>query len=335
MNALERRLLNEFQREFPLVRRPFAVLARVVGASESWVLATLRRFADGGGVSRVGAVFRPGSVGASTLAAMAVPETRLSAVARRVSAHPEVNHNYEREHALNLWFVVAAEDEEKLGETLTAIEAETELPLIALPLVADYHIDLGFDLDGAAKRRADHASSGNSAVRLALVGRDRALVAQLQHGLPLVERPFAALAEAADWSASDGERQVIARIGEWLDSGVIKRFGVVLRHRVLGYRANAMCVWDLPAPDVDRLGRALAAEEGVTLCYRRARAGTRWPYNLYCMLHGRSRVAVESRIALLNARHGLAAYPHAVLFSRRAFKQRGARYVEAEEISRG
>ena len=335
MNALERRLLNEFQRDFPLVGRPFAVLARAVSASEPWVLATLRRFADGGGISRVGAVFRPGSIGVSTLAAIAVPEARLSAVARLVSAHPEVNHNYEREHALNLWFVAAAEDGEKLVQTLSAIEAETGLPVIALPLVADYHIDLGFDLDGTVRRRGDDASSGCSRVRFAPVGRDRALVARLQHGLPLVERPFAALAEAAGWSGIDGERQVIARIAEWLDMGAIKRFGVVLRHRVLGYRANAMCVWDLPAPDVDRLGRALAAEEGVTLCYRRARAGTRWPYNLYCMLHGRSRVAVESRIALLNARHGLAAYPHAVLFSRRAFKQRGARYVEAEEISRG
>jgi DNA-binding Lrp family transcriptional regulator len=231
--------------------------------------------------------------------------------------------------------VAAAEDGEKLAETLAAIKGETGLPVIALPLVTDYYIDLGFDLDGVAKSRADNASSGNSSVRLALVGRDRALVARLQYGLPLVAWPFAALAEAAGWPGIDGERQVLARIGEWLDRGVIKRFGVVLRHRPLGYRANAMCVWDVPAPDADRLGHALAAEAGVTLCSLRARAGTLWPYNLYCMLHGRSRVAVEARIALLNARLGLAAHPHAVLFSRRAFKQCGARYVEPEELSRG
>jgi DNA-binding Lrp family transcriptional regulator len=143
------------------------------------------------------------------------------------------------------------------------------------------------------------------------------------------------LAERAGWNGADGERQALARIAGWRDAGIIKRFGVVLRHRPLGYVANAMCVWDVPTRDSDRLGGALAAEDGVTLCYRRARAGTLWPYNLFVMLHGRSRAAVEARIALLNARHGLARYPHAVLFSRRAFKQRGARYVETESMSDG
>jgi DNA-binding Lrp family transcriptional regulator len=335
MDAVERRLLNDFQRDFPLVERPFAALARALGASEPWVIATLSRFAEKGVVSRVGAVFRPGSVGASTLAAMAVPAARLGSVARLVSAHPEVNHNYEREHALNLWFVATAEDDAKLDQVLAAIERETALPVIALPLIADYHIDLGFDLEGGGKQRNHAAIGGPSAARVALAGRDRALIATLQDGLALVERPFAALAEQAGWNGADGERQALARIAGWRDAGIIKRFGVVLRHRPLGYVANAMCVWDVPTRDADRLGGALAAEDGVTLCYRRARAGTLWSYNLFCMLHGRSRAAVETRIALINARQGLAKYRHAVLFSRRAFKQRGARYVETESMSDG
>jgi DNA-binding Lrp family transcriptional regulator len=335
VDALERKLLNDFQRDFPLVERPFAVLARALGASEAWVIAKLSRFAAEGSVSRVGAVFRPGSIGSSTLAAMAVPAARLGSVARLVNAHPEVNHNYEREHALNLWFVAAAEDGAKLHQTLAAIECETELPVIALPLLADYHIDLGFDLDSGAKRRADGGSANAMPMRLVLAGPDRSLVGRLQDGLPLVERPFAALAERAGWAGVGGERQAIARIADWQSVGIIKRFGVVLRHRALGYVANAMCVWDLPVRDADRIGRVLAAEERVTLCYRRARAGTLWPYNLFCMLHGRSRAVVQTRIALLNARHGLSRYPHAVLFSRRAFKQRGARYVETEATTDG
>jgi len=335
MDALERRLLNEFQRDFPLVERPFAVLARALGASEPWVIATLSRFAEKSVVSRVGAVFRPGSVGASTLAAMAVPAARLGSVARLVSAHPEVNHNYEREHALNLWLVATAEDDSKLDQVLAAIERETALPVIALPLLVDYHIDLGFDLEGGRKQRNHAAIGGPSAARVALAGCDRALIATLQDGLPLVERPFAVLAERAGWNGADGERQALARIAGWRDAGIIKRFGVVLRHRPLGYVANAMCVWDVPARETDRLGLTLAAEDGVTLCYSRARAGTLWPYNLFVMVHGRSRAAVDTRIALLNARHGLARYPYAVLFSRRAFKQRGARYVEMADTPHG
>ena len=103
--------------------------------------------------------------------------------------------------------------------------------------------------------------------------------------------------------------------------GVIKRFGVVVRHRELGYRANAMCVWDVPdAPDagtVDALGEALAREPGVTLCYRRARALPEWPYNLFCMVHGRDR-ATSKPARRARGAHGLARFPSAVLFSRRA-----------------
>ncbi|HEX8010642.1 MAG TPA: Lrp/AsnC family transcriptional regulator [Casimicrobiaceae bacterium] len=335
MDALERRLLNDFQRDFPLVRRPFAVLARSLGASEAWVIAKLCRFTAEGVVSRVGAVFRPGSIGVSTLAAMAVPAARLAAVAQSVNAHREVNHNYEREHALNLWFVATAEDGAKLRQALAAIESETGLPVVSLPLLADYHIDLGFDLDGGSKRRRQAAIARAPAARVALDGRDRKLIAALQDGLPLAERPFGVLAERAGWTGAEGEQQALARIASWRDQGVIKRFGVVLRHRPLGYVANAMCVWDIPAHEADRIGRALAAEDGVTLCYRRARVGTLWPYNLFIMVHGRSRAAAETRIALINARHGLARYAHAVLFSRRAFKQRGARYVETQDARHG
>jgi DNA-binding Lrp family transcriptional regulator len=333
--ALARRLLNDFQRDFPLVERPFAALAATIGGTEEDVLATLHRFASDGTVSRVGAVFRPGSVGASTLAAIAVPDARLSAVAGIVSAYPEVNHNYEREHRLNLWFVVTAADGRRLAQILAAIELETGLSVVSMPLVADYYIDLGFALDGprrkspAARRRSDGPSP------LALDASDRVLLAALQEGLPLVARPFEALARRAGRREHGGEQDVLEKIIEWTDRGAIKRFGVIVRHRALGYVANAMCAWDVPAGETDRLGRRLARETAVTLCYRRARAGSAWPYNLFCMIHGRRRGDVEAEIAALSLRHGLAAYPHAVLFSRRAFKQRGARYVEHVEAVHG
>ncbi len=110
------------------------------------MLETLARLQAEGAISRVGAVVRPNSIGASTLAAMAVPPDRLDEVAARVSARPEVNHNYEREHRLNLWFVVAAATPEHVQSALRAIEAETGLPVLDLPLEREYHIDLGFDL---------------------------------------------------------------------------------------------------------------------------------------------------------------------------------------------
>lgn len=146
LGTLERRLLNEFQHHLPLSPTPFADMARELGTSEEAVLTALRELQAAGAVSRVGAVFRTHRVGASTLAAMAVPEERLESVADLVSAYAEVNHNYEREHRFNLWFVATAADEQHLVHVLEEIEQRSGLPVMALPMLEDYHIDLGFDL---------------------------------------------------------------------------------------------------------------------------------------------------------------------------------------------
>lgn len=146
LDALDWRLLNEFQHDFPLSARPYAEIGARLGVSEEEVLARLSRLAAAGAVSRVGAVVRPNTLGASTLAAMQVPSEDLERVARLVSAYPEVNHNYEREHAFNLWFVVVATDAAERARVLAEIEAASGYPVYSFPLLEDYHIDLGFDL---------------------------------------------------------------------------------------------------------------------------------------------------------------------------------------------
>jgi len=146
VSPLERRLLDAYQDDFPLAPRPFAALAEALGCDEETVIAALRRLQAEGIISRVGAVFEPHSVGWSTLAAMAVPPERLEAVAARVSARPEVNHNYAREHRLNLWFVVAGADKTAVRGVLDGIAAETGFEVLALPLEEAYRLDLGFPL---------------------------------------------------------------------------------------------------------------------------------------------------------------------------------------------
>lgn len=146
MNATDMRLLNDFQRDFPLVARPYAALGERLGIGEDEVIAALQRLRDDGTVSRIGAVFKPGAVGASTLAAMAVPADRLEDVAATVSGYAEVNHNYEREHRLNLWFVVTGPDRKGIETVIGEIEAVTGLKVLDLPMLEDFHLDLGFDL---------------------------------------------------------------------------------------------------------------------------------------------------------------------------------------------
>lgn len=146
MDSVDQRLLNDFQRDFPLSARPYAELGERLGIDEAEVMDRLARLARGGEVSRVGAVFRPHAVGGSTLAAMAVPEGRLDEVAALVNAFPEVNHNYQREHRLNLWFVVTAPSASRVAEVLAEIAHRAGLAVLDLPLLEHFHIDLGFDL---------------------------------------------------------------------------------------------------------------------------------------------------------------------------------------------
>ncbi|HTN65705.1 MAG TPA: Lrp/AsnC family transcriptional regulator [Burkholderiaceae bacterium] len=325
VNQFEFDLLNRFQRDFPLQPRPFTALAAALDRSEAEVLASLRRLRAAGAISRVGAVFRPNAIGASALAALAVPAARLEDVARHVSSFPEVNHNYEREHHFNLWFVAAAPSAARLRAVLADIEASCACgALLVLPLVEDYHIDLGFDLSAAAgdysaPAQAADARAPRDQVAPALNASEQRVVAALQDGLPLVERPFACLGVA--------EEEAIAIIAHWLESGVVKRFGVVVRHHELGYTANAMAVWDVPDDAVGAIGRRIAASGRVTLCYRRPRQLPDWRHNLFCMMHGKDRAQVQAHIAVLATEYGLAAYPSEILFSRRRFKQRGAHYA--------
>ncbi|RTL58114.1 MAG: Lrp/AsnC family transcriptional regulator [Rhodocyclaceae bacterium] len=315
------RLLNDYQRDFPLVSRPYADIAARLGLDEATVIAAYREGLADGSVSRIGAVVTPRRLGASTLAAMAVPAERLETVAGAVNTHNEVNHNYEREADLNLWFVVAAEDEARRRAVLHNIAADTGLEVLSMPLREAYHIDLGFDLHGIDAPRIPQYETGTPAC--ALPALERTLLSALQEGLPITAHPYAELGAKAGLS----EAMTLEMLEGWLRDGLVKRFGVVVRHRALGYTANAMCVWDVADEEVTALGRQLAAVPGITLCYRRERALPRWPYNLYCMIHGKARNEV---LALRNAeaaRLGLDRFPHEVLFSRRSFKQCGARYV--------
>jgi len=146
LSALEKCLLNEYQRGFPLCASPFAVIAEQQGVTEEEVIETLESLQQCGLISRVGPVFAPQRAGASTLAALSVPDEELQRVADIVSDFEEVNHNYEREHRFNLWFVVTAKDEAHVQRVLDAIEEETGLPVLNLPLERSFYIDLGFPL---------------------------------------------------------------------------------------------------------------------------------------------------------------------------------------------
>lgn len=158
---------------------------------------------------------------------------------------------------------------------------------------------------------------------------DGALIRAVQQGLPLVPRPYAVIAGGLGIS----ETEVMARLARLIARGAIKRFGVVVRHHELGYRANAMVVWALPKNRVAEIGHRIGRLPCVTLSYRRLPRPPDWPYNLFTMIHGRDRTSVLDQLEQIKGHLGLADTRCAVLFSARCFKQRGARYDATRQLA--
>jgi DNA-binding Lrp family transcriptional regulator len=317
---IDRKLIDGWQRGFPLASRPFDVLAEATGTTAADVIDRIGRFSREGAISRLGAVVRPNTAGASTLVALAVPDETLDAVAAIVNAEPGVNHSYEREHAYNLWFVVTGATRAAVSEAIARIESKTGLSALDLPLARAFHIDLGFPIFD--RTRAPHKEPCAAETR-AVTAEEVALLLALENGLPLVETPYAALAGELGWI----EQDVIGRLAALQSAHIVRRLGLVVRHRAFGFVQNAMVVWNVPDERLTGTGTLFAASPAVTLCYERPRRLPHWPYNLFTMIHGCDRAEVASEIAkLADASGGL---PHDILFSRRCFRQTGARLSAA------
>lgn len=159
---------------------------------------------------------------------------------------------------------------------------------------------------------------------LQLNEKDRALINAVEHGLPVISRPYAEIAIQLGCT----EQEVISRLQHLIDIGAIKRYGVIVRHKELGYTENGMVVWNIPDQRVDELGICIGKYTCVTLSYRRPRRLPEWPYNLFTMVHGCSREQVRQKVDEIVTTCGLQEIEHDILFSTRRFKQRGASYTQ-------
>ncbi|MGQ3488474.1 siroheme decarboxylase subunit beta [Roseovarius pacificus] len=315
-HPIDRALLDDWQREFPVTTRPFLTLAEHLGTSESDVITRLRTKIEHGQITRVGATCAPNTISASTLAAVAAPEDRIEEVARIIGAEQGVNHSYLREHDWNLWFVATGPDRAHVDAALERIGKNSGLRVLDLRLVRPFKLDLGFSLRRGERR--DHVTTSPDIS--ALQPGDRDIVQSLMRGLPIIPHPYRDIATALNRS----ETEVMTRIKALSDARIISRFGVIVRHRALGWRSNAMVVWDLPHEAITTAGPALAAQPGVTLCYERTPVEGVWPYRLYSMFHARSRAEALERLTAAAALPELRDVPHRALFSSRCFKQTGA-----------
>ena len=164
----------------------------------------------------------------------------------------------------------------------------------------------------------------NKQENMALDEADRRLIKATQAGLPLVSRPYAALAEQLGTTPEEVQQ----RLARLLAGGVIRRIGAVPNHYAIGYTANGMSVWDVADERIDELGMRVGQLEFVTHCYQRPRRLPEWPYNLFAMVHGRDRAEVAQKVAQIAALLGADCRAHDVLYSSRILKKTGLRLAD-------
>ena len=349
LDAVDARLIDGFQSGFPVHERPFRVVGTEVGTSETDTLARVERLREKGVFRRFGAVLNPPVIGSSTLAAVQAPAERFGAIAEVVNSYRQVNHNYRRDHAWNMWFVVTAESHETRDGILDDIENRTECDVLNLPMLTDFYIDLEFPVvntDRFARESsealcASGSPSGEQSVPRAdgeteveatrisesatgdLSDLEARLLLAIQDGLPLTATPYRDVAAELDASVE----QVLGAVRRLLEVGCIKRIGCVVNHVATGFDANCMVVWDVPDGELDARGTEVGALPAVTLCYHRPRRAEQgWPYNLFTMIHGRDARAVDEKIDDLAGEY--LPFEHERLYSTQTLKQTGARYDE-------
>lgn len=354
LTQLQQDIINNFQKGFPLCSNPYLAVAQKLtvaqklsnncsdlseeGKITEWSVFNALLDLDNLGVtSRIGPVFDHKKAGASTLAALAVDEKNLNKVASIVNQFEQVNHNYARgshfnKTDYNLWFVVTASDPVALNYTLTRIELLTGLAVLVLPMEASYHLDLAFTINVTGKVSSKVNEEGPleaiSEIQPLTEIKKSQLRKLIETGLPKQLQPYEKIAQAINSS----EQQVIMQLTKWQQTGLIRRFGLVVKHRKLGYNANAMVVWNINSEEVDAVAAILAKRAEVSLCYRRPRRLPDWPYNLFCMIHGTDKNRVLQQIEDITKQLFLNNIEKDILFSYKAYKQKGASYLKRSHL---
>ena len=341
-------LLVALQRGVPLRRRPFAALGESIGLSEMEVLTTLRTLFEEKRARRFGAVFDVRRLGyLSALCAVDLPEEKIESCAAALNPYIGITHCYERGwppelpadgpgggggvQVPNLWFTLARLEglfQAELAEIETILAPHR---LLVLPAIRRFKIDVvfdpsrrnraeifpGLDLAGPDHEGADLKFSDFSE-------QEKAIVRAMQGNLPLSEAPFD---EVAAGLSCDPE-ELIATLREWNGNGVLRRVGVILRHRNMGYKANGMCVWRVDREHALEAGRALASFPQVTHCYQRPRDPD-FAFDLYAMIHTGAWPTTIELFEQLQAKAGLEG--GRLLCSLREFKKTSPKYFCEEK----
>jgi len=320
MNDSDKKLVDLLQLSFPLTAQPYADIGLELGVCEEEVIAAIDRLKQEGIIRLIAPVFNNKSLGyKTTLAALKVNDNNIEKAAKVIQNHDGISHGYERDNNFNLWITLATtgDIETELAELAELTEAEQYFSLPAVKLFklrALFIMGAGNEEKNSANDAMAYKQQGS------LLPKDRLVINAVQKDLPLVNRPFAQIADAACLE----EDEFLEICNSLLQRRIMRRFGAALNHRKAGFTANAMTCWIAPADNVDVIGKKLALLPQVSHCYER-KTNPLWRYNLFAMIHGRSRKECREAAEKISSESGIT--DCVILFSTREIKKTRVKYT--------
>lgn len=311
--------LTLIQKEFPIVERPFKVLADKLETSEDKLIELYKKLKEEKIIRQTSAIFDTKSLGyKSSLVAFMVND--IENAAEFINTHPGVSHNYERDNEYNLWFTIAVEPDSKLG-----LEKTVELmakkvgakDFIILPTIKMFKIKVQLDLKGdrAKKEKLEKKKK----IKIDLEPIHYKLIKLLQEDIEPVSKPFEKIVDVLNISYEELKNEA----KRLQDAGILRRFASILYHRRAGFNANAMVVWSVDEDRALEIGEKVAQFSAVSHCYLRP-VYPNWPYPLFSMIHGKTKEEVEGVVKEIEKEIKPKDYRY--LYSTREFKKERIKY---------
>jgi len=329
MDNLDKEILNEIQWTFPLVSQPYIEIAKKFDISLDEIKKRLTNLKQTGILRQLSAIFDTRRLGyKSSLVALEIDPDKLDYVAHQINRHPGVSHNYERNHQFNLWFTLAVPPGTDLK---TEVDKFSKLPGIKkirlLPTIKLFKIGVKLDMVEEKKHAVKPTEEKKKIrdVKFIPTEDDKEFIRELQKDLEIVDRPFLKAAQKLGMTEED----IFAKLKNYEDIGVMRRFAAILRHRDAGFVANGMIVWIVPENRITQVGEKLGAFPQISHCYQRP-VYKDWPYSVFSMIHCKSEDEAKQMAKEIQKEINVEEYK--ILFSAREFKKTRVEYFVEQEF---
>ena len=320
---LENELLFQMQNSFPMVEKPFEVIADELDITEEEVLSMVHKLKEEKIIRQTSAIFDTKRLGyKSSLVAFKVDEDKIDEAAKIINAHPGVSHNYLRNHDYNIWFTMAVEPTSIFGleKTIEILKERTGAEdAIVLPTLKMFKISVKMDTTGKRAKKEKLKKLAHKEIEL--TPEHIAVIKELQKDIEVTEEPFKKATQKLDLSYE----RFFQLANELKESGVMRRYATILNHRKAGFGANAMSVWAVPEDKGETIGKEMAEFSAVSHCYLRP-SYPNWPYNLFAMVHAKTQEECDTLIEEMAQQSGLTEYGK--LYSTVEFKKQRLVYFD-------